>query len=64
MRRPDITVLQILAGAIIFLAGCGTREVQLLPAARDGIFYTSFAEAVQIARANDKHILLELWRPG
>jgi hypothetical protein len=64
MIRRSITILLILAGAAILTSGCGSRETQLLPAARDGIFYTSFAEAEQVAQADGKHILLDLWRPG
>jgi hypothetical protein len=64
MTRYNSSILQILAGAVFLLAGCGAGEVPLLPAERDGLFYTSFAAAQQMAQKDGKHILFELWRPG
>jgi hypothetical protein len=64
MTRRSVIILQVLAGAVFFLGGCGTQEVQLLPAEREGIFYTSLATAEQVAQSEGKHMLLELWRPG
>jgi hypothetical protein len=48
------------------LAGCmgSAGEVELVPESREGIFYTSFEEAQREAQSQNKHILLDMWRPG
>jgi hypothetical protein len=38
--------------------------VQLVPETREGMFYLNFAEAREVAQREDKHILLDFWRPG
>jgi hypothetical protein len=47
------------------MAACtGGGETQLYPETRDGMFYTVFAEAQQLAIDQDKLILAAFWRPG
>lgn len=64
-RKAGATLLCILWGALA-LTGCmGTSgDVELLPESREGMFYNVFAEAQQEAQKQNKHILLDLWRPG
>jgi len=64
-RTARAALVCLLSGAAA-LAGCmGTSgEVELLPESREGMFYNVFAEAQQEALKQNKHILLDLWRPG
>ena len=63
MHRRRFPVVAI--GLAALLAACtGGTETQLVPLSRDGMFYTAFAEAQQLATGQDKLILLEFWRPG
>ena len=55
----------VLLVLLVALSGCMTTgEQALLPEPKEGLFYNEFAVAQQEALANDKHILLEFWRPG
>ena len=57
-----LTLLGAVAGG---LTACSPQgEVQLLTEAREGVFYTNWDEARQVAQRENKHILLDLWRPG
>lgn len=66
MKHIALVTLAVLTLGILVVAGCSqpAQETQLLPPDRDGIFYLNFAEAQSVAQANDKLIMLELWRPG
>jgi hypothetical protein len=59
-------VLLALAACAHFSAGCARQagELDVLPQAREGMFYTSLAEAQQVARKAGKHLLVDVWRPG
>jgi len=48
------------------IAGCMGRsgEVELVPESREGVFFTSFEDAQREAQSQNKHILLDMWRPG
>jgi hypothetical protein len=52
----------IVIAAAAMMAAC--TETQLYPETRDGMFYTVFAEAQQLAIDQDKLILAAFWRPG
>ena len=54
----------VIAAAAMMAACTGGGETQLYPATRDGVFYTVFAEAQQLAIDQDKLILAAFWRPG
>jgi|WetSurSiteA1Bulk_404760.scaffolds.fasta_scaffold698341_2 hypothetical protein len=57
--------LPLLGAAAGCLTACSPQgEVQLLTEPREGVFYTSWEEARQVAQRENKHILLDLWRPG
>jgi len=66
MKRNAITGIAMLVLAIMAALGCTptAQETELLPPSRDGMFYLNFAEAKSVALADNKMILLELWRPG
>ena len=53
-----------IAAAAVMAACAGGGETQLHPTARDGMFYTVFAEAQQLAIDQDKLILAAFRRPG
>lgn len=60
-----LLIMYWLVGALA-AAGCmsSAGERELLPEAREGVFFTRFAEAQREALGQNKHILLDMWRPG
>lgn len=66
MKRNVMMGIAVLAMAIAAAVGCtpADQETELLPPSREGMFYTSFADAQSAAQADGKMIMLELWRPG
>lgn len=66
MIRNAMIAVAVLAMAIAAAVSCAPsgQETELLPPTRDGMFYLNFAEAKSAAQAEDKMLMLEMWRPG
>lgn len=66
IRPLAVTVLAGWATAAILLSACAQKnaEVQLQPETREGLFYLQFAEAREVAQRENKHLLVDFWRPG
>lgn len=66
MKRNALTGIAVLVLAIIAALGCtpSAQEAELVPPSRDGMFYLDFAEAKSVARAENKMVMVDFWRPG
>lgn len=66
VKRDMITRIAALALAVVVALGCApsSQDNETRPPTRDGLFYLNFAEARNVAQAENKMMLVEFWRPN
>lgn len=66
MLRNALIAIAVLVVAIAAAVSCAPpgQETELVAPDRDGMFYLNFAEAKSTAQAENKLLMVEMWRPG
>ena len=64
MNKIIIACASALALGAAFGCSQQANEVQLMPETREGMILMNFAEAKAAAQAENKMILVDMWRPG